>query len=205
MRLFILGATGKTGIELVDLALARGHSVTAFVRSPQKVTRRDERLSVIKGDPHHGDELAGALAGHDAVLSALGPRPREAFTKTTLLEECAAATVAAMRAVGLRRLLIVSSALLFPLKNPLFVLSRLIIRPHVRDLQAMEALVTASSLDWTIPRPPRLVSKRDESFEAIEDGLPRRSLVLSWRALAAFMIGAVEGERHRRKVVGLCR
>ena len=205
MRLFILGATGRTGIELVDLALAHGHSVTVFVRSPQKVTRRDERLSVIKGDPHHDDELAYALAGHDAVLSTLGPRPREAFTKTTLLEECAGATVAAMAAVGLRRLLIVSSAMLFPLNSPLFVLSRLIIRPHFRDLRAMEALVTASPLDWTIARPPRLVSRRDEGFEAIEDGLPRRSLVLSWRALAAFMIGAVEGERHRRKIVGLCR
>src|SRR5215467_6664558 len=35
MRLFILGATGRTGAELVDQALARGHAVTAFVRAPQ--------------------------------------------------------------------------------------------------------------------------------------------------------------------------
>lgn len=37
MRFFILGATGRTGTQLVDLALHNGHSVTAFVRSPQKL------------------------------------------------------------------------------------------------------------------------------------------------------------------------
>jgi putative NADH-flavin reductase len=46
MRLLILGANGKTGTQLVDLALARGHEVTAFVRSPAKVTRRHPLLRV---------------------------------------------------------------------------------------------------------------------------------------------------------------
>ena len=46
MRLFILGATGKTGTQIVDVALARGHQVTAFVRSPAKITRRHPRLQV---------------------------------------------------------------------------------------------------------------------------------------------------------------
>jgi uncharacterized protein YbjT (DUF2867 family) len=44
MRLLILGANGKTGTQLVDLALARDHEVTAFVRSPAKVTRRHPLL-----------------------------------------------------------------------------------------------------------------------------------------------------------------
>ena len=61
MRLLILGATGKTGTQLVDLALARDHEVTAFVRSPGKVTRRHQRLKVLQGDPHSADELAEAL------------------------------------------------------------------------------------------------------------------------------------------------
>ena len=205
MRLFVLGANGRTGIELVDLALAHGHSVSAFVRSPQKISRRDDRLRIVEGDPHRADELTAALPGHDAVLSALGPRPRQALTRTTLLEECTRATVTAMGAVGLRRLVIVSSAVLFPIRSPIFTVVRRVLGPHVRDLRAMEALVAASSLEWTIARPPRLVSARDDGFAAREDELPTRSLVLSFCALAAFLIGAVEGERHKRKVVGLCR
>ena len=61
MRLLILGANGKTGTQLVDLALARDHEVTAFVRSPAKVTRRHPLLKVLPGDPHSADELAEAL------------------------------------------------------------------------------------------------------------------------------------------------
>jgi uncharacterized protein YbjT (DUF2867 family) len=37
MQLFILGATGGIGRHLVRLALERGHFVTAYVRSPQKI------------------------------------------------------------------------------------------------------------------------------------------------------------------------
>jgi len=35
--LFVLGATGGTGRALVEQARQRGHLVTAFVRSPEKL------------------------------------------------------------------------------------------------------------------------------------------------------------------------
>ncbi len=57
MRLFILGATGGTGKHLVDLALQRGHHVTAFVRSPQKLPRH-ERLTIVEGDPRQSGPSA---------------------------------------------------------------------------------------------------------------------------------------------------
>ena len=103
MRLFILGASGKTGTQLIDLALARGQEVTAFVRSPAKITRRHPLLQVQGGDPHRVDELASALPGHDAVLSALGVRLPHFFRPHTLVQECAASTVAAMTRTGVRR------------------------------------------------------------------------------------------------------
>ncbi len=90
MRLFILGANGKVGTQLIDLALSRTHQVTAFVRSPEKITQQHPRLQVVRGDPHNVDELARSLPGHDAVLSALGVRPPLAFRPHTLVQECAA-------------------------------------------------------------------------------------------------------------------
>jgi len=54
MRLFIPGATGGTGRQLIDQALARGHQVTAFVRSPEKLGARREGLRVQRGDPRDG-------------------------------------------------------------------------------------------------------------------------------------------------------
>ena len=38
MKLFVIGATGRTGHEIVQQALAKGHHVTAFVRSPESIT-----------------------------------------------------------------------------------------------------------------------------------------------------------------------
>ena len=50
MRLLILGATGATGRELVDQALASGHEVTAFVRNAARVTVKHPNLTVTTGD-----------------------------------------------------------------------------------------------------------------------------------------------------------
>jgi hypothetical protein len=73
LRLFILGATGRTGRTLAAQAGERGHQTTAFVRSPQKLGELRERVNVRQGDPRSVAELREALAGHDAVVSALGP------------------------------------------------------------------------------------------------------------------------------------
>src|SRR5262245_19312020 len=128
MRLFIIGANGKTGTQLVDLALARGHEVTAFVRSPEKITRQHQHLRVVTGDPHDVDALTRALEGHDVVLSALGMRPPRAFRPHTLIRECAASTVAAMTRAGVNRLVLVSAAVLFPLKGMRFAFFRWLLK-----------------------------------------------------------------------------
>src|SRR3989442_3550618 len=157
MRLFILGANGKTGTQLVDLALARGHEVTAFVRSPGKITRRHPRLEVRPGDPHRVDELASALPGHDVVLSALGVRPPRAFRPHTLVQECAASTVAAMTRAGVKRLVLVSVPVLFPLKGLRFAFFRRLLTHVLRGLGAAEPIRRATPLHLTVARTPRLV------------------------------------------------
>src|SRR5262245_33757610 len=110
MRLFILGATGGTGLQLVAQALNRGHEVTAFVRAPQKLGLLGNRVRAQQGNPRSLVELRQALAGHDAVLSALGP-PGPA--PSTIVSDGARSTVEAMLAAGPRRLIVVSAALLF--------------------------------------------------------------------------------------------
>src|SRR5262245_37215569 len=88
MKLFVLGANGRTGTQIVELALSRGHEVTAFVRSPQKLSPSSS-LTIVRGDPQRPETIAAALPGHDAVLSAIGPHPRDALRPSTLLADCA--------------------------------------------------------------------------------------------------------------------
>ncbi|MDB5218057.1 MAG: Flavin reductase [Myxococcaceae bacterium] len=205
MRIFILGATGKTGAQLIDVALARGHSVTAFVRSPHKIERRHERLAVVKGDPLNVDELASALPGHDAVLSALGLPPPGAFRPHTLVEHGAASAVAAMTRAGVDRIVLVSAAVLFPEKGFVFAFFRWILTHIARDLLAAENILRATSLAWTIARPPRLSSGADETYRSARDALPTGGRAMSFRGVATFMLDAVEQRTHIRETVGLSR
>lgn len=203
LRLFVLGANGKTGTQILDLALARGHQVSAFVRSPQKITRRHPRLTVIAGNPLQTDQVARALPGHDAVLSAIGPPGREGLRPSTLLTECAASTAAAMDTAAVHRLALVSAALLFPGGGLRFALFRRLVRHHLRDLAAAETVIRATPFDWTIARPPRLIPSSEEQFRSERHALPAGAWSMSFRAVAAFLLQCVEDGTHLREVVGL--
>ena len=155
-RLFVLGATGGTGRAIVEQARDRGHLVTAFVRSPEKLGRLHDGVKVIEGDPRDAHALRAALSDHDAVLSALGPR---GMGPTTLVGDSARSTVAAMQATGVRRLLVVGVAVLFEHDGLLNAIARrTFLRYVARDSAEMERVVGASDLDWTVARPPRLTN-----------------------------------------------
>ena len=212
MKLLVIGATGRTGLEILELARRRGHHVTAFVRSPDKLRDVAARtanatgsLAIVRGDPLRRDSIEAALPGHDAVLSAIGPHPRDAFRPSTLVADCAQATVDAMKAAGVTRLAIVSAAVLFPEKGLFFAFFRWLLKHHARDLRAMEDIVRASGLAWTIARPPRLTASADAGFVALPGRLPAGSRAMSFRSVAAFMLDAVERRTHVGEIVGLAR
>ena len=117
MKLLILGATGRIGRELVDLALARGHLVTAYVRTPTKLRRRERGLIVKQGDALEVDCLTEALLGQDAVVSALGLPAKKALRPSSFMAESMASTVAAMKRAKVQRLALVSAAVLFPMRG----------------------------------------------------------------------------------------
>jgi putative NADH-flavin reductase len=204
LRLFILGATGGTGRALVDQARERGHQVTAFVRSPQRLGAPRAGVTVREGDPRNVAALSAALPGHDAVVSALGP---PGAGRTTILRECARSTVAAMQVAGVRRLLVVSAAMLFEDAGMLFaVLRRILLRNVAEDSVGMERMVMASGLDWTIVRPPKLTNGPLTQHYRVEDGrMPHGSIFLSRADVAHFLLGELEGGAHARRIVGMAR
>jgi putative NADH-flavin reductase len=204
MRLFILGATGGTGRQIVTQALARGHQITAFVRAPEKLADLTERLTVCRGDPRDADGLTAALPGHDAVLSALGP-PGPA--RTTILRDSARSLVAAMQTAVVRRLLVVSAAVLFEDAGAFVNLMRqTLLRNVAEDNAAMERHIVASDLAWTIARPPRLTNGRMTGrYRVADDHLPRRGFLLSRADVAHFLLDELERGAHPRRIVGLAR
>jgi uncharacterized protein YbjT (DUF2867 family) len=179
MKLFVIGATGRTGREIIDQALARGHQVTVFVRSPESLKLKDERLTVIKGNAIDEDQLANAMQNHDAVASALGPR--EVFRPSSLLRDSALATTRAMQHSGVKRLVVLSAAAHFP-GIPDRIVS-FILRNHMRDSLAMEEIVQGSRLDWTIARAPRLTQEDSLTYRSRGGAAPRMGFTLSRKQL----------------------
>ena len=201
MKLFVIGATGRTGMEVVQQGLARGHHVTAFVRSPESVTLKNERLIVTKGDVKGENQLADAMPDHDAIVSTLGPR--QVFRPSSLLHDSAVATTQAMRRSGPKRLVILSAAAHFPgIPNRI---ASFILRNHMRDSLAMEEVVRGSGLDWTIVRPPRLTQEDYLTYRSCEGAGPKMGFSLSRKAVAAFMLDAIEQKKHFQKIVGIAK
>ena len=202
MRLFILGATGGTGAQLTRQALERGHAITAFVRSPDKMQTRHEKLVVASGDPRDADQLREALRGHDAVLSALGATGTAA---EGILETAARSTVQAMRQSGVPRLVVVSMALLFPDVGLLGPILRFFLRRQLRDSAAMERVVAASDLDWTVVRPPRLTNGQPTGRYRVSEQQAPPGFSIPRADLALAILDLIETPAYIKKVIGVSR
>jgi putative NADH-flavin reductase len=206
MKLLVLGATGGIGLEVVRQAVERGHSVTTFVRAPEGLKSIAARFGVIQGDPLDSAELARAIDDQDAILSAFGPRVPIAKTDSTLLHRFGVALSEAMRKVGIRRAVIVSTAFLFKdsIIPPTNLVGRLFFPNMVADASEMESFFQKSGLDWTLVRPPRLTNgPRRNRYRVREGHLPGFGFTISRADVAAFMIQTAENQAFIRKVVGV--
>ena len=157
MKIAVIGATGKTGTAFVEAALAAGHEITAVVRDPSRLTVAVD--SIERADATSAAELTTAIRGADAVAWCVGPG-RD--TPIDIMERSATATIEAMRAAGVDRLVAISATGPFNKgDNPI---TRFIAKPILwrilgdvwRDMAATELVIRPSGLDWTIMRPPQL-------------------------------------------------
>lgn len=203
MRLLVLGATGGIGKYLLEYATARGHEVTAFARSPQKITLKSEKLRAIPGDPLNADQLTQVLRGHDAVLSAFGPKT---LRKDTTRRAFGKALAAAMQRSGVRRGLVVSSALLFADQNAIGKMLRgTLFRNLIPDMTGMETAIESDGLEWTIVRPPRLTNGPLTKSYSVADGRLPKGMTISRACVADFMVKEAERPAHVRQIVGLSK
>jgi putative NADH-flavin reductase len=207
MKLVVLGATGGTGRELVRQAIERGHSVTAFVRSPDRLGPFRDRITVKQGNLLNPAELEPVIKGYDAILSGFGPRVPVSKADAHLLQQFAVALTMAMVQAGVRRVVVESVAFLFrdSIVPPAYLLGRLLFPRTVADASAMERVFGESSLDWTMVRPPELTDKPYTGKYRVREGhLPSFGFKISRADVADCMIHVVENRSSIRKVVGVC-
>jgi putative NADH-flavin reductase len=159
MKLLVLGASGGTGRNLVEQALAANHDVLVLARKPESIKLVDH-LAVQKGDVLDADSVASAVQGCDAVLSAFGPASNK--EPGTLMSVGVANLVAGCTKHGVKRF-VFESGLMCSDGTGLSLFSRLgvkifggIYHKLRDDKRIAEREIQASALDWIIVRPPTL-------------------------------------------------
>ena len=161
MKIIVFGASRGVGLHVVKQALEAGHIVTAFVRSPDKFEVKHGNLNVFKGNSLDAAAVENAIAGQEAVVSALGPtRP----PVPRMMETSAKNIVTAMHKHGVRRLISTTGAgVRQPEDVPKFIdhliafLLNLMAKDVVMDSAENVHVIQTSDLDWTVVRFPRLV------------------------------------------------
>jgi uncharacterized protein YbjT (DUF2867 family) len=201
MNLVVLGATGRTGRLVVEQALAAGHIVTALVRSPEKLTAGNSTLRVVTGESTDVSAVSRALeGGADAVISTLGG-------KGSVIANSTQAIVAAARAAGVSRVVVLSSWVVE--RDRMDAVTRLLtgiaMGPVIKDKSAGERVLRRSDLEWTIVYASLLTDGPAKgSVTVLPEGATRRMSARVPRAdVAAWMIQAAAGDQYSRRSVAI--
>lgn len=161
MKIVVFGASGGTGLRVVEQALEAEHTVTAFVRTPSRISMRHPGLTLFQGDVMDAAAVEKAIAGQDAVVSTLGStRP----PVPAMMETAASNILAAMKKHGVRRIVSTTGAGIRQLEDKpklmdhlIGALLNLLAKEVVLDSATNVKLIQSSDRDWTIVRFPRLM------------------------------------------------
>jgi putative NADH-flavin reductase len=223
MKLTIFAATGGIGRQIAEQAVDAGHDVTVVVRNPQKLPGGlPEQVRVVTADLAAPDPatLKLAVEGADAVLSGLGATSNSEAGVATAGTR---AMVAAMKATGTRRIIVVSAAPIGTVPSPGqpnppkhdpgdgFIMQRLFspltkaaFRKHYADLAQMEDVLRGSDLDWTAVRPPRLTDKPlTGTYRTARGQNLRRGAFISRADVAHYMLRAIDQSETIKQTIGI--
>jgi len=160
MKIFLIGATGGTGQQILPLLLEKGHTVTVLVRRPEAIAAKHEHLVIIPGNMRDPDMVNRAVQGKDAVISAFGPR---SLKKDDIQEVMMRNLVAAMTKGGVKRLVNLSAWGSNEMHKTIslmqVILQGILLRNVFDDKKHGEKLLFASNLDYINVCPGRLLNK----------------------------------------------
>ncbi|MEO5658656.1 MAG: NAD(P)H-binding protein [Polaromonas sp.] len=157
MNIALIGGTGYVGAPVLVELLRRGHRVTALTRQPITVTPRDG-LTVVAADALDAGQVARAVAGHEAVISAFNPGWSEPRLYELFLQG-SQSIVDGVKAAGVKRLLIVGCAgslYVAPgvqlIDTPLFPI--LYKQGGLAARELLNRILRETMLDWSFILPP---------------------------------------------------
>ncbi len=208
MNIALIGATGFVGSAILPELLSRGHQVTVLARTPSKLAPQTG-LRVVAADVLDMAQVAQAVAGHDAVISAYNPGWGEPKIYELFLQG-SQAIVSGVKQAGVKRLLVVGGA------GSLFVAPglQLVDTPQFPAEYKQGALAARellnqfkveTALDWSFISPPIGLAPGARSGQyrlGTDDLLPGRGdqpAGISVPDLAVAIVDEIEQPRHVKR------
>lgn len=192
MRLAVFSGKDMNGQRLAKQALNVGYDVTLLARSPEKVTIRHERLTVIWGDIREEAAIERTLQNADAAIGMLDGVGADGVMVTEIIAHH-------MRQLGLQRLLLTldkESERAEKQKNK-SLWQRIGTLLFVSEPETVSEVLTRSQLDWTILRD---IAPRDVAAEKMDVFVYGHSSRVGARD---FMLAQVTNTTYLGKSVGL--
>lgn len=157
MRVVIAGGHGRIALRLARLLTERGDEAAGLIRNPDHapdLVAAGAEAVVCDLEQVGVAELAGHVAGADAVVFAAGAGPGSGIARKDTVDRAAAELLAeAARRAGVRRYFLISSMNLdragAPGVDEVF-------SAYLVAKKAAEDAIRVFALDWTILRPGRL-------------------------------------------------
>lgn len=204
MRVALLGATGKTGVLVLQDCLRRGWHVQALVRDKSKLHER-EGLTCVQGDARSREAVAPVLAGSTAVLCCLGMH--DISRSATDFSESVRCAVDVMRDLRIRSLLAIASAGVLERPSasnwnikrlPAYLAN--VSAEHLRNYDTLRT----SGLDWTLMCPADLTQDIPVGHaQYLFEDLPAGSNETGYKDLAATMTAFVDDASSHGRRVGI--
>lgn len=164
-QICIMGGSRGIGLATVKVLLQRGYHVTAFSRSVGRIDVRNDRLTLISGDALNRVDVEQAVAGADVVVQTLGVPINLKLIRgpINLFSQATEVLVPVLESAGIKRLVTVTGFGAGDSAQSIGAMQRIPFRmvfgQAYDDKSRQEAIIKASSLDWTIVRPGILTNQ----------------------------------------------
>lgn len=167
MKILALGASGRTGSLFTRKALEEGHTVTAYVRNPDKAAAllgEHQNLIIVPGALNDAERLATVSSGQDVMVSILGQKAtvRE-FLSTKFMQKHLPLIMEAVVGAGVKHCVIMSAyGVGDTVRSASFlmrVVCKTIMRSIFRDRVKADAMVTKYQPYISRALPGRLTNK----------------------------------------------
>jgi putative NADH-flavin reductase len=204
VKVIIFGASGTTGRILVGRALEEGHEVTAFVRDPTRATFPRGGVRIAQGDVLDAVSVDRAIAGQEAVLSALG---NDARRPPPVLSQGIVHILDAMERHGAKRIVVLTAAGALRERAGFLGgtaglrLARRMMSGLYEEHRKMLEELRRRDLDWVAVRAVILTNRPARGhYRVVLEGIPRWGAFISRADVAGFMLRQLTSNEFVRKM-----